>query len=118
METVYEKLDLSDLALKMLEWEKKRKELEMMEALIEYNVLSLGKTQNVGNVRVTYSKGRKTYDYQNTAIAHDADEAIIDAHTSTPAPVINWRGVCEEIGLSQDAIRHRKGEPSAKIKLV
>jgi len=48
----------------MLEWEEIQRKADELKAYIEAEVLAIGKTQTVGNVRATYSAGRKSYDYE------------------------------------------------------
>ena len=57
-------MDGSDLALLMLDWESTQRAADELKARIEAEVLTIGKTQTVGNVRATYSAGRKSYDYE------------------------------------------------------
>lgn len=113
-------MNASDLAKKMLEWETKRRELDVLESEIKAAVLELGKTQTVGSVRVTYSAGRKKYDYGlafDDAAVHMEDPAlwqtIADTHTKTS---IDYRAACKEAGVTD--IPFTQGEPSASIKLI
>lgn len=54
----------SELAALMLEWEITQRSADEIAAQIKSAVLSIGKTQTVGNVRATYTAGRRTFDYQ------------------------------------------------------
>lgn len=56
-------MDANELAKKMIEWGEKKAALDVLTAEIESEVLKIGKTQTVGNVRATYSGGRETKDY-------------------------------------------------------
>jgi len=58
----------SELAAKMLQWEEMQKAADELKSEIEAAVLEIGKTQNVGNVRASYSKGRKSVNYQKAAL--------------------------------------------------
>ena len=116
-----EVVDLSALAATMLAWEKKKAELNVLEAVIAHDVLAIEKTQTVGNVRATYSGGRKTYNYQTTALAAGATPDDVSDFTSqppTPAPVTDWNGVCESLGIEKDRTIHDKSKPSVTVKLV
>ena len=55
-------MNASELAIAMLNWEQKKNELDALELVIKAAVLEMGNTQTVGNVRATYSGGRKSYD--------------------------------------------------------
>ena len=57
-------MDMSYLAEKMLEWEKLQRRADELKAMIIDTVLHIEKTQTVGNVRASYNKGRKKYDYE------------------------------------------------------
>ena len=58
-------MNKSDLAQTMLKWEQVQREADALAA-----ELGIGKTQTVGNVRASYSGGRKSYDYQAAADGH------------------------------------------------
>jgi len=87
-------MDSSELALTMLRWEEAKKQLDELTAIIQAAVLAIGKTQVVGNVRATYSEGRKTYDYVKAGSSAPID--IINKHT---VPSVDWRSVCQEAGI-------------------
>ena len=57
-------MNATELATKMLEWETTQRSADMLRAEIEAAVLVVGKTQTVGNVRATFSAGRRTFDYR------------------------------------------------------
>ena len=65
-------MDNSQLAALMLEWEATQRKADEIAAVIKQAVLDIGKTQVVGNVRATFSAGRRTFDYR---AAIDAAEA-------------------------------------------
>ena len=52
-------MDNSQLAILMLRWEAIKKDLIEVENRIKTQVLALAKTQVAGNVRASYSAGRK-----------------------------------------------------------
>jgi len=87
-------MNSSELASKMLEWERIRKELDAIEASIKESVMELGKTQTVGNVTASYRSGTRTFDYQ-------ASCATVDGETlskySTARDIINWDAVADEV---------------------
>ncbi len=83
-------MDASELATKMLEWEKNKRALDALGSEIEAEVLKLGKTQVVGKCRVTYSGGRATYDYETSG--KFAPNEII-AMCTVPVQITDWEGV-------------------------
>lgn len=113
-------MNASALAETMLRWERQRRLLDELEEVIREAVLEIGKTQTVGNVRASFSGGRKAYDYQAGAMMvldqTDAEaQRVINRYT---APVVDWRAVCQDIGLDSDAIPYQQGNPSVSIKLL
>jgi len=86
-------MNASELAEKMLLWEKNKIELDALGAEIEAEVLKLEKTQVVGGVRVTYSGGRSTYDYSTPCLTVDE---TIKAKFATEREVVDWNAVADE----------------------
>ena len=112
-------MNANKLAAAMLQWGEKNLELALLTAKIETAVLELGKTQNVGNVRATYSGGRRRFHYEAGAVKVDA--GIIAEYTVTPPPVeplpvTNWQAVCKAANVT--AIPFTQGDPSVKVKVV
>jgi hypothetical protein len=60
----------------MLDYEAMQRRADALRAEIEAAVLALGKTQTVGNVRATFSQGRRTFDYQAASDAAEAAGAL------------------------------------------
>lgn len=87
-------MDASELAKKMLDWEEKKRVLDTLGAEIEAEVLKIAKTQVVGGVRVTYSGGRATYDYEIPA--REASIELIEKY-STERKVVDWDAVADEV---------------------
>lgn len=108
--------DLSVLAAEMLEWERKRQELDELERRIKDAVMVLGKTQTVGNVRATYSKGRRSFDYQAAADGR-VNEETVNLFTEIKTVVsTDWKGICEHVGI--DDVPFTQGNPSVSLKLL
>ncbi len=108
-------MDAAQLAQKMLDWGKLHEELATLTAEIETAVLVVGKTQNVGNVRATYSKGRKRYDYEKVGRLQSPE--IIAAWTITKTvETTSWRDLCSGEGIKD--IPFTQGEPGVKVKMV
>ena len=109
-------MDASELAKMMLDWEKMRRRLDELEEAIRDSVLEIGTTQTVGNVRATYSKGRKSYNYREAADGHPmVSEATIGLFTKS-TPRTDWRGICKHAGI--DDVPYTQGDPSVSVKLL
>ena len=110
-------MDKSELAALMLQWESVQKRADGMKAAIADAVLQLEETQSVGNVRATYSGGRKTYDYQEAADGHPmVNDATVELFTTIPAPKVDWRGICKHAGI--DNVPFTESAPSVTVKLA
>ncbi len=105
----------SGLALKMLAWEQAQRRADELRAEIETWVLDLGKTQTVGNVRATFSNGRKSYDYE-TAGQTAAPKIIAEFTTHIEKDVIDWRLVCKKAEIAD--VPFTQSEPSVAVKLL
>ena len=110
-------MNASELAGKMLEWEQAKRSLDALTAEIEAAVLEVGQTQTVGNVRATYSGGRKQYAYEEAVLSrNNADDApVLQAHTVTVLQV-QWKAVCEALGITD--IPYLQTPPSVTVKLL
>ena len=107
------------LARAMLTWERSRRELDELEGKIKNAVLQLGKTQTVGNVRATYSNGRKSYDYKQAVAAYrdSLEVGLVAKHTETVTiTTTDYRAICKEAEL--DDIPYTEGKPSVSLKLM
>jgi len=105
-------MNASELAVIILEWERAQKLADALKETIETEVLALGKTQVVGNVRVTYSEGRKTYDYETPGKAQDLPEAFIADYSKT---IVDWRGICKALNVLP--VVTGQSNPTATVKL-
>ena len=106
-------MDASELALLMLEWEKVQRKAQELEDKIKPVVLEMGKTQTVGNVRATYSQGRKSYDYEEAAATARVPEDVIAVYTT---PSVDWRGLCKALDIED--VPFTQGSPSVSLKLL
>ena len=102
----------SELAAKMLEWEQTQVKADALALEIREAVLALGKTQTVGNVRATYSAGRKSYDYEDAALHH----IPVDVIQKYMKPTFDYRNACKDFGVTD--IPFTESAPSVTIKLV
>jgi len=112
-----DKMNSSELAMTMLEWEEKRASLDTLESAIKAAVLELGKTQTVGRVRASYSGGRASYNYQKAAQGHPTvSEDTIALFTTVPEPRVDWKSICEHAGIEE--VPFTKSAPSVTLKLL
>ena len=107
----------SELAKAMLVWEDMRRKADNLEDDIKAAVLKMTKTQVVGNVRATYNRGRKQYDYERGVMlgftGHDNDlEEVVTNHTE---PRVAWKDVCKELEIED--IPFTQAKPSVTLKL-
>lgn len=106
----------STLAKLMLDWERKRRELDEMEAAIRDSVLQLKESRAVGNVRATYYGGRKSYDYKS--VGKDAPPSLVESYTKTTTRTY-WRDlVLDGMGIDKEQIPFTQSKPSVKLKLI
>ncbi len=105
----------SELAAKMLKWEEIKRSLDEIEQEIKCAVLELQKTQTVGNVRASYSKGRISRDYEAaveaTKLAPDALDPFKVVRETT-----DYRSACKELGITE--IPSSQSPPSVSVKLL
>ena len=114
-------MEPSKLAQLMLEYEKSLMNTNDLADKIKAAVLELGKTQTVGNVRASYSKGRKRYDYkaagQIALIAEDLTIEDLAQFTKTIPATINtdWTALCKAHKITA---MFTQSAPSVTLKLV
>ena len=114
-------MDMSDLAARMLEWEETQRKSNALKAIIEAEVLALGRTQNVGNVRASYSGGRKSYNYEG-AISAMGEAGVLEAGALEPYTTTipatwrtDYRAACK--GLGVEDVPFTQSAPSVTLKL-
>lgn len=105
-------INMSELAQKMLEWEEVQTKADALALEIGEAVLELGKTQTVGNVRATYSAGRKRYDYELAAKSH----VPVDFIQRYMKPTFDFKQACADYGVED--IPFTQSEPSVGIRLL
>ena len=76
-------MDNSEFAILMLEWESAQRKADELAGHIKAVVLAIGKTQVVGNVRATYSEGRRVFDYR----------AAVDNAELAPGSLAPWESL-------------------------
>jgi hypothetical protein len=100
----------------MLEYEDLDRRMKEIKERITAGVLEREQTQQVGNVKATYRKGRKSYDYQ--AVCEDAPDDVVEQYTKVRKSV-SWSKVAlEGLGIPRKEIPFSVGEPSVSIKVV
>jgi hypothetical protein len=90
-------MDKTYLARTMLEWQEAQAKADLLKMDIEAVVLELRATQTVGNVRASYSAGRKSYDYETAARESQFVSNVTISLYTTPS--IDWRGICKHAGI-------------------
>ena len=108
--------DEDALAFALLKWGTFRRELDELEARVKATVLRLEKTQAVGSVRASFSKGRRSYDYP--AGCKEATPEEIEAY-STKTVKIDWRGLyLNEVRGDVENLPFTQGKPSVSIRML
>ena len=111
-------MNATELATKMLEWEKLKRQADTLAAEIEAEVLQMGKTYNVGNVRATFAKGRTYTSYDWTPVEQMADPDVIEKFTTiTTNSVTDWEKVAVECELAP-IVNTKTGDPSVTVNLL
>jgi len=106
-------MNASELAQRMLEWESMKRALDALTGEIEAAVLELEQTQTVGNVRASYSKGRKSYNYQAAIEATPLEPGSLAPFETVH---IDYRSACKEFGIED--IPFTESSPSVSVKLL
>ena len=105
-------MNASLLAEKMLEWENKKRELDLLEEWIKGQVLELEQTQTVGNVRASYSAGRKSYDYEG-AWREEYDHLPASTYQKV---TYDYRAACKDAAIEVPV--KSQSAPSVSLKLL
>ena len=87
-----------EFAKAMVRYEELHKELKALEAQITDHVMGLEQTQEIGNVKARYSKGRTSYNYEMITSDYPLDtlKPYIAKH-SKMIEKIDWRSICKEL---------------------
>ena len=108
-------MDKTTMAKYMLEWEEAQSKADALKLVIQDVVLVLKETQQAGNVRAVYNKGRKSYNYED--VGSDASPDIVEKHTKTTTR-IDWRKVVEEMGVSKEIVPFSQSNPTVTLKIT
>jgi hypothetical protein len=104
----------TDLAYAMLDWKVATQEANELAEKIKQYVLELGKTQTVGNVRASYSKGRTKHHYDEAWLL--AGKTVRDVPGEFQKVSYKWKEACEDAGIED--IPASPGTPSVTVKLL
>ena len=109
-------MDATELAKKMLEWQEAQARADLLKMDTEAAALQIGKTQTVGNVRATYSAGRKSYDYAEAWRARGYGTGVdIEQFQKV---TYDYKAACEAAGITQADIPFTQSAPSVMLKIV
>jgi hypothetical protein len=100
----------------MAHWGVLKQQIDILEAKIKEEVLTLKQTQKVGRVIASYTIGRGSYDYQHLAYMLEPEDSIIQRNSKQ---VIDWRQVCEDINATdeQKKLFYTPGNPGVTLKI-
>ena len=100
----------------MHQWREAKATLEAIEQQISKQVMALGKTQNVDNIRASYSNGRKTLDYQGAC--KDVPQETLDAYTKVipESRKVDYTALCKGEGIKAPELS--KSAPKVTLKLI
>lgn len=104
---------------KMERWEELKLEISKLESEIKKEVLVLGKTQQVGNVKASFAKGRTRYDYEQIAKSIKVPDEIMEKFTEKKV-VTDWTKLVKELSPSSEVMENysKVGEPSVNLKII
>lgn len=94
-------MNASELAQKMLEAEKLHSQLVELESQIAKAVYELKESQKVGNVKATYTSGRRELDWETPAKL--APKEVIEEFTEVKESV-DYQKACEIANVDPDII--------------
>jgi len=109
-------MNASELAAKMLEWEQKKEELIVIEDEIKASVMAMEKTQTVGNVRASYSKGKGKTDYAK-AWDHSGVRIPYEDFESYQTISTDWKALCVDQEIPTDN-HYTPGKPYVTVTLL
>jgi len=103
----------------MERWAELKAKIIGLENEIKAEVLLLKKTQDVGNVRATFAKGRKTYDYESIAKSQAIPPGLLEANTQEKI-VTDWRNIVKAMNPDEEIMTQycKVGKPSVTLKIL
>lgn len=108
----------SQLAKLMLQYEEAKREADRLAELITQEVLDIGETVDVGNVRATYNSGRREFDYE-LAAAHAIVSGKVPPDEEAKYTVIkvDWRRLCQDNDLDDIPVT-KQHPPNVRLKFT
>jgi hypothetical protein len=106
-------MNATELAQKMLQWHEIISQAKALEKEICDHVLTLEKTQTVGDVRATYSKPRTTYDYEAAIKAEGVTDTQLRPYLKTS---YDYKTACEEFSIKD--IPYKTGQAKVTLKII
>jgi hypothetical protein len=110
-------MDPLEFAKAMVRYEELYREMKELEDKIAAHVMKIESSQEIGNVRAKYTKGRTVYAYERVRDAFDAItlDPYINLHTSTIYKT-DWRSICQD--LQYDPPIEKEPVPGVKIEVI
>ena len=105
-------MNKSELATKMIEWETKKKEIDLLEDEIEHAVMALEESFSVGDINAGFRAGSRKFDYE--IVGKKAPETIIMLNTKQTTTT-DWKKVCSDADIKE--IPFTTGNPSVTLKI-
>jgi hypothetical protein len=112
-------IDKTKLAKDLLRWEELKIELDLLEKEISYQVFALEESYEAGNVRAVLNRGRRTYCYETAARSHNKFQpSLLQKFEIEPISKIDWKAMCEYLGIVKEDIPSTQPNPFVKIELL
>ena len=114
-------MDNKEFMEKCLRWQELQLEAATIAAELEAETVERGKTQNFGDVRVTYSQpcGKNNPEAAARALLTETDLDIAMEDFQVVSVSINWNAICKAYELDLAPFYEPgTGAPTAKIKLL
>ena len=108
-------MNMSEFAKKALEWEELTRKANAIAEELQTATTELGKTQTIGNVRISYSKGRGKYDYEQAWVNNGFNHPEVELKVTR---VYDYTAACKEAELNMEDYYRVVSGPSATIKLL
>jgi len=105
-------MDKIELAEKMIEWRKKRVELDALEDEIKHAIMLNEESFTVADIVGRFNGGKKTFDYESAG--KNAPPEIVKHNTKTEEK-IDWKAVCLEAKIKE--ISSTAGNPSVTLNI-
>ena len=111
-------MDSTVLAKKMIEWGELKAQMDALEDEIKAEVLTIGKTQTVGNVRATFSNPRKTYQPWDEAVMEAEPEGLDPKNYEIVTVSTDWQKAATDYGIERKSWTDPTAKPSVSVKAL